>query len=107
MSSITASFRPKNLDTCEAFRQKVHLVWSRPDLLSIDQKMCNNYCYVLLDRIRLCEELHPDCQELKDTLRNAYEDFEELKQHGILDHYIQEMDVLFQKYKDLFPSQEV
>ena len=72
LGSITASFKPKNMEACEAFREKVHLVWSRPELKDIDQKMCNNYCYVLLDRIKLCEKAHPDCQELKDTIIHAY-----------------------------------
>lgn len=105
LGSITASFKPKNMEVCEAFREKVHLVWSRPDLQSIDQKMCNNYCYLLLERIRQCEEFHPDCQELKDTIINVYQDFELLKQHGIQDEYIQKLNTLFTKYTQLLTTE--
>ena len=91
----------------EAFREKVYLVWSRPDLRSIDQKMCNNYCYIVLDRVKQCEKTYPDCQELKDTIRNAYVDFEELKRHGILNEYIQKLANLFIKYKALLDMEVV
>ena len=102
--SITASFRPKNLEACEAFLEKVHLIWSRPELAEIDKKACNNYCYVLLDRIALCEAAYPECEELKDTIRCAYADYERLKEHGIEEFYIVKMDALFDKYKNVLPN---
>lgn len=96
--SITASFRPKNLDACEAFREKMHLVWKTPRLRGIDRKLCNCYCYILLERVVLCEAAYPDCEELITTIRNAYKDYEALKNHGIDEHYVMELDTLFQKY---------
>jgi len=107
LGSITASFKPKNMDSCEAFREKVHLVWSRPDLQSIDQKMCNNYCYILLERVRQCESTHPDCPELKQTIRNVYEDFDQLQQHGIDYHYVLELSALFEKYQAVLAGEVV
>lgn len=104
--SITASFRPKNMEACEAFREKVHLIWERPDLWEIDRKACNNYCYVLLDRIALCEASHPDCAELTAAIRSAYADFEALKAHGIDEAYIARLDELFQKYRDVLRNEE-
>lgn len=98
LGSITARFKPKNLDVCEAFREKIHLVWSREDLRGIDQKMCNNYCYLLLDRVKKCEQSYPECDELIKTIQDAYEDYEELKKHGIDPQYIQEFDKLFETY---------
>lgn len=105
LGSITASFKPKNLDACEAFREKVHLVWSRPDLQSIEKRMCDLYCYVVLSRIKQCEESYPDCQELRDTICNIYRDFDELKNHGIQEHYAEELDALFVKYKALLSTE--
>jgi len=107
LGSITASFKPKNMQACEAFREKVHLVWSRPDLKCLDQKMCNNYCYILLDRIQKCEQFHPDCDELKATIRHAYEDFETLKKHGIEQWYVKDLNALFRKYQTLLEAKEV
>lgn len=106
VGSITASFRPKNLEACEAFREKVHLIWNRPELWEIDKKACNNYCYVLLDRIALCEASCPDCEELIATIRRAYEDYEKLKEHGIDESYIARLDTLFKKYHNALPSKE-
>lgn len=100
VGSITAGFRPKNLDACEAFREKVHLVWKTPELQEIDQKVCNNYCYVLLEKVALCEEACPNCKELITTICNIYEDYELLKTHGIDKYYIEKLDELFDKYHD-------
>ena len=104
--SITTNFRPKNLEACEAFREKIHLIWSRPELQEIDKKACNNYCYVLLDRIALCEASFPDCEALRDSIRCAYEDYEKLKEHGIDECYIVKLDALFEKYKNVLPIEE-
>ena len=101
VGSITASFKPKNLESCEAFRKKMHLVWETPELRSIDWKMCNNYCYVLLDRVKMCEATYPNCEELKKTIRDAYEDYETMKAHGIEDFYYPSLDALFEKYKEI------
>ncbi len=105
VGSITASFRPENMDACEAFREKVHLIWDRPDLREIDRKACNSYCYVLLDRIALCEASYPDCAELTAAIRNAYADFEALKAHGIDETYIARLDELFRKYRDVLQNE--
>ena len=67
----------------------------------IDRKMCNNYCFILLDRIKKCEDLYPDCEELKKTIHNVYEDFAMLKTHGIEDWYVAELHALFAKYLDV------
>lgn len=104
VGSITTSFKPRNLEACEAFREKVHLVWNAPQLQSIDRKMCNNYCFVLLDRVKLCEAAYPDCEELKKTIRDAYEDYETLKAHGIEDSYRSRLDALFKKYKGILKN---
>lgn len=101
LGSITASFKPKNMDACEAFREKTHLVWSRADLSSIVRKMNKEYCYLLRDRIEKCEKAYPDCQELKDTICNVYADYEELKQRGINEEHIRYFSELFEKYKDI------
>lgn len=102
LGSITAVFRPKNLEVCEAFREKVHFVWENPELQSIDQKMCNNYCFVLLECVKKCEAAHPGCKELKKTILAVHEDFENLKSHGIGEPYINELNALFEKYSELF-----
>lgn len=101
LGSITASFKPKNLDACEAFRQKVHLIWSDASLQALDTKMCDHYCYAFLSRVKLCEKSYPDCEELKKVIRDIYEDYETLKRHGIQKAYIEEMDSVFHKYRKL------
>lgn len=98
LGSITASFKPKNLDACEAFLQKTKLTWERPDLAEIAKKAGDNYAYVLLDRVEKCEQTCPDCPELKQTLSQAEEAFEGLKVHGLEKSYIRRMTELFTKY---------
>lgn len=105
LSSITSAFKPQNLEACEAFREKVHLIWKHSELQCIDRKMCNNYCFILLDCIKKCEASYPNCIELKETILNAYMDYEKLKEHGIDEPYIVEMDALFEKYNGLFVNE--
>lgn len=107
LGSITASFKPRNLEKCEAFRQKVHLVWQRPDLQSIDRKMCNSYCYVLLESIKKCEESYPDCDELKKTICDVHEDFDALRDHGIEKWYVSQLYTLFDKYQTILENKAV
>ena len=95
LGSITATFKPKNLDACEAFLQKTKLTWERPELAEIAKKAGDNYAYVLLDRVEKCEQSCPDCPELKQTLIQAKEAFEGLKEHGLEDAYIDRMTRLF------------
>lgn len=102
VGSITASFKLKNLDSCEAFRQKVHLVWERPELHSLDKKMCNTYCYILFDMLQKCRELGLSGSEVTRTIYDALEDFPQLKAHGIDRNYIVQFNGLYAKYRDGF-----
>ena len=106
VGSITASFKPKNLESCEAFRAKVHLIWADPALEELNKKACNNYCYVLLERVAMCEKTFPDCEELKQTIRNVYDDFEKLKESGIEVDYVNRLEALFKKYKNILKHGE-
>ena len=106
LGSITATFKPKNLEKCEAFREKVHMVWNHHELQNIDKKMCNNYCYVLLDCVKKCEESYSNSDEFKKTICDAYEDFEELKKHGIEEGYVSQLYTLFNKYQTILIKKE-
>lgn len=99
--SITASFRPANLDACEAFLQKVRLIWSRPDLRSLDRKACSNYCYVLLDRVKRAEASCPACDALHRAIRDAAAVYPQLCAHGIDEHYRKELTQLFAVYSHI------
>lgn len=88
-NSITASFRPANMDSCEAFREKMHLVWERPDLKSIERKMNNSYCYVLFERLAQSEKAKYTGLEVSDAVRSALKDYSQMHRHGIDDTYVQ------------------
>lgn len=102
LGSITASFNLRSLDSCEAFRRKVHLVWERPELLELDEKMCNSYCYVLFDKLQKCREGNLSGPELTQTVYNALADRQELKEHGINQEYIEQFDALYAEYGEEF-----
>lgn len=101
LNSITANFKPKNLEVCEAFLDKVHLICKKPDLQQIATKVCDNYCYILLDKVKICEQVCPKCEELKKTICAAYNSFELLKRNGIQASYVRQLKDLFEKYKDI------
>lgn len=98
VGSITASFKPKNLDAVEAFLSKTRLTWEIPELQEIAEKAGNNYCYVLLDRVSKCEKWCPECEELPRTVRDAYEAYEQLVDHGLDPYYIPKLEELFVKF---------
>lgn len=104
VGSITASFKPRNLEACEAFRAKVHKIWQEPSLKELSKKAGDNYCYVLLDRVAMCEKKFPDCEELKQTIRNVYDDFEQLKASNVEEYYVNQLDELFKKYKKILKN---
>lgn len=98
IGSITASFKPKNLDACEAFLQKAELTWKNTDLQSIAKKAGDNYAYILLDRVNKCEQNYPDCPELMQTVHRARGAFDELQKHDLNPDYIPQLRELFAKY---------
>lgn len=98
-NSITASFKPKNLDACEAFLQKAELTWKKPELYSISKKAGDNYAYILLNRVEICEQMYPNCPELIQTITRAAAVFEDLQSHGLESYYETRMRALFKKYK--------
>lgn len=98
LGSITASFKPKNLDACEAFLTKAQLTWREPKLAGIAKKAGDNYCYVLLERVAQCEAAFPECEELRCTIADAYAAFEQLCEHGVEDFYIPRLEAMFEKY---------
>ena len=93
-NSITASFRPANMDSCEAFREKMHLVWGRPDLKRIERKMNNSYCYVLFERLAQSEKAQYAGPEVSDAVQAALKDYPLMQRRRIDDIYIQCFDVL-------------
>lgn len=101
LNSITANFRPKNLEVCEAFLSKVNIISSKPELQCIAKKICENYCYILLERVKLCEEKCLECEELKKTIRDAYANFETLKKYGIKNSYVKQLKELFTHYHEI------
>ncbi len=93
-NSITTSFRPANMDSCEAFREKMHLVWGRPDLQSIERKMNNSYCYVLFERLSQSRKAKCTGTEIDRAVKNALRDYPQIRKHGIDEMYILCFDLL-------------
>ena len=88
-NSITASFRPASMDSCEAFREKMHLVWKRSDLQCIERKMNNSYCYVLFERLVQSVKAHYTGPEVNEAVQAALKDYPQMQRRGIDGTYIQ------------------
>lgn len=93
--SITAKFGLRNLDACEAYHEKVHLVCETEALTPIRQKMCNNYCYTLFNQLSKCSEAKLQGKELDDTIRRAQEDYPLLRKYEVSSLYIKCLNMLF------------
>lgn len=81
--SITAKFTLRNLDACEAYHEKVHLICDDPNLVSIQKKICNVYGYTLFDSLNRCVENGLGGPELDQTIKNALDDMDFLVAHDV------------------------
>lgn len=94
MGSITASFKLKNMACCEAFRERMYLVWSRPDLSSIERKMTDSYAWVCLDRLEKSKQFDLHGPEVDQTLSNLFKDYPLMKEHGLNPEYNHQIEAL-------------
>ena len=94
LGSITASFKLKNLASCEAFRERLHLVWSRPDLAPLVKKMQEAYLWIVFDRLEKCKQFRLDGPEVSKVIENLREDYPQLKAHGLDPYYIKKIESL-------------
>ena len=97
LGSITASFKLKNLASCEAFRERLHLIWSRPDLASIEKKMQDAYLWMVFDRLEKCRQFNLDGPEVTNVIQNLLEDLPLLKAHGLDQPTIERIEALGKK----------
>ena len=56
--------------------------------------------------MKKCEESYSNSDEFKKTICDAYEDFEELKKHGIEEGYVSQLYTLFNKYQTILIKKE-
>lgn len=87
-SSITARFTLRNLDACQALRQRLHLIWGRPDLAPIAEHAANVYLWTVFDRLEQCRlhSLHGDA--VTRTIQDLLEDYPLLLLHPFDHSYI-------------------
>lgn len=76
--SITGrSFHAANLDACEAFSKRMHLVWER-NLYEIEELMNNNYAYVVMDRLEKCFDTKLRDPRVRETIQMALKDYHQI-----------------------------
>lgn len=87
-SSITAKFTLRNLDACQALRQRLHLIWGRPDLSPIAERAANVYLWTVFDRLEQCRihGLRGDARTR--TVNDLLEDYPLLLLHPFDRNYI-------------------
>ena len=85
--SITAAFKVKNLDKCDAMLEKLRLVWSTPSLSVLEGKMASIYCYVLFTSLSACVKNRIRHERVDEVIRQALEVYPELRRHGLSRRY--------------------
>lgn len=92
--SITGEkFREANLDACWAFRERVDF-FDKHGIKSLERKMNDIYCWVLLDRIYQCYCQQVNGPKVKALVELAKQDVEYLQQHDVDPWYIEEFKLL-------------
>ena len=85
--SITASFKMQNLQTFDAFRERMYLIWSKPELSCLYGKISDAYCWVLFDLLEKCRKYEIQAPEVDRMLDCAEQDYPELLLHGLCEGY--------------------
>lgn len=94
-ASITSKFKVKNLDACEAMRQKIYFVMEHPELVDSINAVCNVYCFTLFDNLSKCVENGVlDSKEVEKTVNLAIGEKEKLKKYKVEMIYRQCLDIL-------------
>ena len=84
----------KHLTVCEAFRQRLELMETFPELRKIKVKLCNSYCYVLFSMIENCIRWDMACPELLETVDKALAEEQLLIECGTDVWLLKQMDAL-------------
>ena len=69
--SITAKFKIKNLDGCEAVRNRMVFIREHPDLKNILTEACDSYCFTLFDNLEKCVQDNLSGEILDHTIDDA------------------------------------
>ena len=95
-SSITAHFTLRNLDACQALRQRLHLIWGRPDLAPIGERAANVYLWTVFDRLEQCRLHGLTGDAVTRTVHDLMEDYPLLLLHPFDRSYIPAIRTLAQ-----------
>ena len=95
-SSITARFTLRNLDACQALRQRLHLIWGRPDLAPIAERAANVYLWTVFDRWEQCRLHGLTGDTVTRTIHDLLEDYPLLLLHPFDRSYIPAIRTLAQ-----------
>ncbi len=87
-SSITAQFNLRNLDACQALRQRLHLIWGRPELSPIAERAANVYLWTVFDRLEHCRLHGLKGEAVTRTINDLLEDYPLLLLHPFDRSYI-------------------
>ena len=87
-SSITARFTLRNLDACQALRQRLHLIWGRPELAPIAERAANVYLWTVFDRLEQCRLHGLQGEAVSRTINDLLEDYPLLLLHPFDRSYI-------------------
>ena len=87
-SSITSHFTLRNLDACQALRQRLHLIWGRQDLFPIAEQAANVYLWTVFDRLKQCRIHGLKGDAVTRTVNDLLEDYPLLLLHPFDRGYI-------------------
>ncbi len=94
--SITASFKLRNLDACEAFCQKMHFIWQNPIYCELNAMIADAYATTVMHAISCCVQQHLSGPELDAAVQTALQQLPAMQQHGLNEKFIPYFDLLQQ-----------
>lgn len=98
--SITGSkFKEKNLEVCEAFRERVDF-FREHGLISLEEKMNNTYLWILFDRLDRCVEENIEGDMIQRLVEQARQDVEYFKDRPVLKEYYDKLVLFSRGFKE-------
>ena len=92
--SITGEqFSEKNLDACEAFRERITF-FEENGITTLEEKMNNVYCWQVLESAYKCYKQDIHGEKVDKLICQVRNDIEYLKCHKVDEHYIREFELL-------------
>lgn len=97
--SITVEFREKNIDKCEAMKERLEFICSKEELYPLKNKMLDAYYWVIFDVLHNCYINHIQSNRVDKLLLELRQDYWKIIKSNVSRRFKVELTTLMISYK--------